>query len=535
MPAVVTAYATMVIPAQGVAKPVIDRTEAPAMRILAVEDDPAWAALLRELLVKEQAATDIETAGTLRDASASLARHGADCVLLDLSLPDASGLDGLEALAGDFPAVPIVVLTGNDEESTALAAVAHGAEDYLAKRRADGPSLMRAIRYARGRKSVEGKLRRTTAQLAAAEELARLGSWEWDLESGTVRASDELCRIYGLDQARFEGDFDSLHACVQPDDKAALDKIIERSLAGDDTRYEAEYRITRPDGQERLIQAVGEIRRSESGQPVGILGIGLDVTEQRRIADEAARARERLAREQATVETLQDSMVPRRLPAIPGVELAARYRPVGAVGGDFYDVFQAGEGGWHLLIGDVTGKGPDAAALSALARYTVRADAQRDPDPARLLELLNKALVREGANYCTAACAALDLRDGASVLEVASAGHPPPVLIRRGSAELLTGPSLLLGYVEDTTYERRREALEPGDSIVFYTDGVTDAQAPSRQLEPEDIADLASSWGELPAKELAERLESAASPNGAAARDDIAIVVVRITAGQAAP
>ena len=412
MPAVVTAYATMVIPAQGSAKPVIDRTEAPAMRILAVEDDPAWAALLRELLVKEQAATDIETAGTLRDASESLARHGADCVLLDLSLPDASGLDGLEALAGDFPAVPIVVLTGNDEESTALAAVAHGAEDYLAKRRADGPSLMRAIRYARGRKSVEGKLRRTTAQLAAAEELARLGSWEWDLESGTVRASDELCRIYGLDQARFEGDFDSLHACVQPDDKAALDKIIERSLAGDDTRYEAEYRITRPDGQERLIQAVGEIRRSESGQPVGILGIGLDVTEQRRIADEAAR-RARAARPGAghgRDPPGQHGAAP--APCHPRGGPGRALPPRRGRGRRFYDVFQAGEGAWHLLIGDVTGKGPDAAALSALARCTVRADAQRDPDPARLLELLNGALVREGANYCTAACAALDLRDG---------------------------------------------------------------------------------------------------------------------------
>ncbi len=428
----------MMILARGSAKLVNNRTEAPAIRILAVEDDPTWAALLRELLVKEQGATDIEIAGTLRDASESLTRRGADCVLLDLSLPDASGLDGLEALAGAFPAVPIVVLTGNDEESTALAAVAHGAEDYLAKHRADGPSLMRAIRYARGRKSVEAKLRRTAAQLAAAEELARLGSWEWDLESQTVRASDELCRIYGLDQARFEGGLDALHACVQPEDKAALDEIIERALAGDGTRFEAEYRINRPDGEERLIQAVGEIRRSESGDPTGVLGIGLDVTEQRLIADEVARTRERLAREQATVETLQDSMVPRRLPSIPGVELGARYRPAGAVGGDFYDVFPV-NGAWHVLIGDVTGKGPDAAALSALARYTVRADAQRDPDPARLLELLNDALFREGQNYCTAACATLDLRDGASVLEVASAGHPPPLLIRRGSARLLHG------------------------------------------------------------------------------------------------
>ena len=535
MSAAAARYATMNAPAHGSAKPVNDPTEAPAMRILAVEDDPAWAALLRELLVKEPGATDIETAGTLSAASESLTRRGADCVLLDLSLPDASGLDGLETLAGDFPAVPIVVLTGNDEESTALAAVAHGAEDYLAKRRADGPSLMRAIRYARGRKSVETQLRRTAAQLAAAEELARLGSWEWDLGSGTVRASDELCRIYGLDRAGFEGDFDTLHACVKPEDKEVLDKIIERSLAGDANRYEAEYRIIRPDGQERLIQAVGEIRRSESGDPTGILGIGLDVTEQRRIADEAARTRERLAREQATVETLQDSMVPRSLPAIPGVELGARYRPVGAVGGDFYDVFEVGDGVWYLLIGDVTGKGPDAAALSALARYTVRADAQRDPDPARLLELLNAALVRDGHNYCTAACAALDLRGGAGVMDVASAGHPPPVLIRRGSAELLTGPSLLLGYVEDTTYEGRREALEPGDTIVFYTDGVTDAQAPHRQLEPEDVGALAASFGELPASELAASLEGAASPNGASPRDDIAIVVVRVTARPAAP
>jgi sigma-B regulation protein RsbU (phosphoserine phosphatase) len=521
----------MSISARRAAELVKKSTEESALRLLAVEDDSAWAALVRELLAGEAGEVDLEAVGTVGDAVDWLRRRGADCVLLDLSLPDASGLEGLETLARAFPALPIVVLTSNEEESSALEAVAHGAEDYLAKRRADGPSIMRAIRYARGRKAAETELRRTATQLNAAEELAHLGSWDWDLKTGAVHPSRALSRIYGIDPESFEGDFDRLHAGVHPDDRGALTQAIERALAGHDRRFEAEYRIARPDGVERVVQAVGEIRRDDTGRPTGILGVGLDVTDQRQAADEVVHTRQRLAREHAMVETLQRSLLPRRLPAISGVELGASYRPAtpeGRVGGDFYDVFPIAESRWVLLVGDVSGKGSGAAAISALARYTVRADALREPDPARVLELLNNALVRDGDYFCTAVCAMLDLESSTPTLTVASAGHPPPLLIRDGSARELTGPGMLLGYSADESFEQRRDTLEPRDTLLFYTDGLMDAQAPERLLGPDEIGELAASYGDLPAAEVATRLERAAVQGSARARDDIAILVARI-------
>jgi sigma-B regulation protein RsbU (phosphoserine phosphatase) len=508
------------------------RTEELALRLLAVEDDSAWAALVRELLAGEPDEVDLDWVPTLQDALERLRGPGADCVLLDLSLPDATGLEGLETLVRSFPAMPIVVLTSNDEESSALAAMTQGAEDYLAKRDADGPSIMRAVRYARGRKAAEAELRRTTAQLNAAEGLARLGSWEWDLVTGAVRPSQALCGIFGVDYERFEGDFQALHAGVHPDDRKGLEQAIERALAESGARFEAEYRITRPDGEERTIEAVGEIRRDDTGRPTGMLGVGLDVTAQRQVATEVVRTRERLAREHATVETLQRSLLPPRLPAIPGVELGASYRPAtpqSRVGGDFYDVFPVADSIWALLIGDVSGKGSAAAALSALARYTVRADALREREPARVLELLNQALVREGEDFSTAVLATLDLQSGRPVLTLASAGHPPPLLVRAGTARELTGPGVLLGYIPNASFEQRRETLEPRDTLVFYTDGLMDAQAPERVLEPHEIGELAASLGGLAAAEVATRLEEAAVQDGAPARDDIAILVARIT------
>src|SRR3954468_16052455 len=492
-----------------------------ALRLLIVEDDPSYRTLVQESIALEEPEVQFDHASTLSDAIEVLQQRGADCVLLDLSLPDAAGLEGLEQLATTFPVLPIVVLTNTDEESTALAAVAHGAEDFLAKSRADGPTILRAVRYARGRKSAEAELRRAGAQLAAAEELAQLGSWEWDLTSQTVRPSRTLCDIYGLDEKQFDGDFDRLMAYVHPEDRASLEGAIQQALAGNGRRFDAEYRVVRPGGEERLIQAVAQVRRDGSGWPASILGVAQDVTER--------------ARDHATVEALQRSLLPRRLPEIPGTELGACYLPAGAgnrVGGDFYDVFPVGDACWMLLIGDVAGKGPEAAALSALARYTVRADAQREPEPARLLELLNQALVREGQRFCTAACAKIELSDkGVADLTTAVAGHPLPLLVRQGDAHPLSSTGTLLGCYPEISIEPRSETLEQGDTVVLYADGVTDAQAPDKLLEQEDVARMAAAWSKLGASELASRLGMAGLPQGGAGRDDIAVLVLKTSGG----
>ena len=153
--------------------------------------------------------------------------------------------------------------------------------------------------------------------------------------------------------------------------------------------------------------------------------------------------------------TLQESLLPVELPDIPGVEAAARFRPTGEgneVGGDFYDMFETGDRGWTVVIGDVCGKGPDAAAVTALARYTLRAAAMRERLPSRSLAVLNEALLRQrdDRRFCTVAYAYFEKLDRGARVGVACGGHPLPLLLRAdGTVETVGVPGTLLGVVPD--------------------------------------------------------------------------------------
>jgi integral membrane sensor domain MASE1 len=239
---------------------------------------------------------------------------------------------------------------------------------------------------------------------------------------------------------------------------------------------------------------------------------------------------------------LQDSLLPSRLPEIPGVELAARFRPVGAsyrVGGDFYDVFQSRNGGWAVVVGDVCGKGPEAAAVTGLARYTLRTGAAQVDSPSGVLTVLNDALRhdRSPREYCTVAYARLDDVAGAFRLTFSTGGHPLPLLLRAdGTVEPIGTHGLLLGAEADPQLVDTIVELHPRDCLVLYTDGITDAYAPAHALAPADLESLLGSCAGSNAGEIAERIYSAVldfSPSEP--RDDIALVVVRIADGEALP
>ena len=181
--------------------------------------------------------------------------------------------------------------------------------------------------------------------------------------------------------------------------------------------------------------------------------------------------------------TLQAGLAPPPLPAIPGLRLAARYRPAGElneVGGDFYDVYLRPSGEWLVVIGDVTGHGPKAAATTALMRYTLRAAALH-PGPARaLLAELNRAMLAQGATYCTLALVRVHTSgDGPAALSVCLAGHPPPLLLDAGGATTEVGtPGTMLGYVEDPELTEVAVELGREGTLVLYTDGLTEAAPP---------------------------------------------------------
>lgn len=232
--------------------------------------------------------------------------------------------------------------------------------------------------------------------------------------------------------------------------------------------------------------------------------------------------------------TLQRSLLPPRLPVVPGLSIAARFRAAGEanqVGGDFYDLFPVPEG-WMVVIGDVTGKGPAAAAITSLARYTIRTAAMYEPDPAAVMSRLNEVLLadEEGWQMCTAAC--LLIRPGAggrTHVALVCAGHPPPYLLRAGGElEELCRPGPLLGAFAAAAWEPTDVELAEDDAMVLYTDGVTDAWGEDGRFGQARLESVLREAIGSNADAIAERLDGAlAAFQTGPQRDDIALLVLR--------
>jgi PAS domain S-box-containing protein len=218
------------------------------------------------------------------------------------------------------------------------------------------------------------------------------------------------------------------------------------------------------------------------------LALAEDLAMRAAVAIDNARLYER---SRAIAQTLQASLLPPHLPELPGAELAAIYRPAASgldVGGDFYDVFNLSEDQWYLVVGDVCGKGAEAAAITALARYTIRAAAVRRRSPSAILRWLNDAMLRQETDgrFVTIACAQLDLGRRPARLTVCCGGHPAPLVLRAGGEVETVGlAGTLLGMVEDPILHDVATDLGGGDAFVAYTDGLTDAAAPVRTWSPD--------------------------------------------------
>ncbi|MEA2364026.1 MAG: hypothetical protein QOD71_3171 [Thermoleophilaceae bacterium] len=284
------------------------------------------------------------------------------------------------------------------------------------------------------------------------------------------------------------------------------------------------------------------------GKTLGTLTLATDQSGRRfdeqdlELAEELARRcgtavdNARLFAERAYIaRTLQQSLLPAELPDIPGIEAAARFRPTGEgneVGGDFYDLFESGGRGWTVVMGDVCGKGPDAAAVTALARYTLRAAAMRERLPSRSLGLLNEALLRQRADrrFCTVAYAYLEPMSEGARIGFASGGHPLPLLLRAdGTVQQVGEPGTLLGVLPDPSFADKSLSLGPGDAIVFYTDGVIEGRGNARTLDEEGLAELVATCAGSGADAIASRVEDAAvAAQDGMPRDDIAVLVLRV-------
>ncbi|HEV2769164.1 MAG TPA: SpoIIE family protein phosphatase [Solirubrobacteraceae bacterium] len=269
------------------------------------------------------------------------------------------------------------------------------------------------------------------------------------------------------------------------------------------------------------------------GRAEGVLSLYVEVTDQVRRRTELERE---LADEHATALALTRSLLPARLPHVEGLDMAARYQPASeryAVGGDLYDVVRWHEGSTLLVLADIEGKGLQAAGTLALVRHTLRTAALYERSAADILRRLNAVLEIEeapSAPRCTVALAALaPVIDGRTAARVVLAGHPPPLLVRGdGPVETVGALGTMLGAIDTPRLDEVEVKLCAGDTLVLFSDGLIDAQAPTRFHTHERLAAMLSPQAGARPDRLLDHLHDAALATDAQPRDDLALLAVRV-------
>ena len=380
-------------------------TRAGTARVLLIEDDEGDAFLVRELLTEVAAPVEITVVRALSEARPQLERgYGYDCVLLDLGLPDAEGLDALRATLTVAGKAAVLCLTGLDDEHLGMAAVSAGAQDYLVKGQVDGHLLRRSIRYAIERKRTDEQLRELYASELRSAENARM----------------------------------------------------ERGL------------LPRPEVHDAALSVV------------------------------------------------------------------TRYRPGrdAVLGGDFYDVLETSDGTLYLLIGDVSGHGPDEAALGVCLRIAWRTLVLSGLVRTRLLPLLEEVLIRERRSeevFATLCMVVVEPHREEATLFLA--GHPAPLLLGETPVQLpddLVGPAL--GVIPGVVWGSRTLELAPGWRLLMFTDGLVEGRSaePGQRLGVEGLLALAraSEWYAESGPLVDDLIHRARQLHGGDLSDDLAVLAV---------
>ncbi|MFE2972648.1 SpoIIE family protein phosphatase [Streptomyces sp. NPDC059340] len=300
------------------------------------------------------------------------------------------------------------------------------------------------------------------------------------------------------------------------------------------------------DGSRLPVLVTSTVKTGSDGQPLLIRTTVFDARDRRAYETELLRARQEAEREREELKrlnaTLQQTLLPPALVSVPGLDVAAHYHIASTdkVGGDFYDLFPLASGTWGLFLGDVCGKGAAAAAVTSLARYTLRAAAVYDPDPVTVLSNLNTVLNHEyngqDPRFCTVIFGLLtpDTDRGGFRVTLASGGHPPALLMRAdGSADYLPTPGgQLIGVLPDAHIATTTVRLDPGDTLLLHTDGLTEAH--TAQITDGDrygddaLLDFAQALAPTTASDAIAAVRDLLDTFGTGVDDDAAVLAISV-------
>lgn len=311
--------------------------------------------------------------------------------------------------------------------------------------------------------------------------------------------------------------------------------------------------LKKADGTRLSVLVTSTVKTDADGQPVLVRTTLFDARERRAYEQELLRARREAEQEherlQRLTATLQTTLLPPALPDVPGLEVAAYYHIASPdeVGGDFYDLFPLDAGSWGFFLGDVCGKGAHAAVVTSMARYTLRTAAVFHSTPAAVLDALNTALLEGQAGqvrapFCTVAFGTItpDARAGSFSISLASGGHPPAVIMRGdGSVDYFdTVGGQLIGLLPHPHIVTISIRLDPGDTLLLYTDGVTEALVPGRgrdRLGEDAFLDFARETAPATAAETIAATRGLLATLGDGVQDDTAVLAIHVPRPPAGP
>lgn len=299
------------------------------------------------------------------------------------------------------------------------------------------------------------------------------------------------------------------------------------------------------DGSRLPVMVTSTVKSGVDGQPLLIRTTVFDARDRRAYETELLRARKEADLERDRLKdlntTLQKTLLPPALVNVPGLDVSAHYHiaSVDEVGGDFYDLFPLAAGTWGLFLGDVCGKGAVAAAVTSLARYTLRAAAVYDPDPAAVLANLNTVLNHEyngtDPRFCTVVFGLLtpDEDRGGFRITLASGGHPPALLMRAdGSADFLHTPGgQLIGVLPDAHIATTTVHLAPGDTLLLHTDGLTEAHTAATGGErygDDALLDFGRDLAPTTASGVIDAIRDLLDTFGTGVDDDTAVLAIHV-------
>ena len=476
--------------------------------MLLVEDNPADVFLLTELLTTAETLLEIEPVETLEKALRRLNAGDIDVIVSDLSLPDSRGLETFERLHGHRARIPIIVLSGLDDEEMALRTVELGAQDYLVKGQVDRALLLRSIRYS---------IKRAELDLALEKERNLLRSVIDNLVDAIyVKDAQGKYLLGNIAHARQLGLRSPEEVVGKTTAEIFPAEVADRFLEDDDhVMHTGEPVINRhecvvEDGMPvRWLSTTKVPLRQPDGRIVGLVGIGRDITSRKLAEEQLARYTQELKEKNAEMEDdlnmareVQQAFLPIQFPTFPrnvpaeqsALQFCSKYLPTTTLGGDFFHILPVSDTEAGIFICDVMGHGVRAALVTAIERALVEELTSFARDPGEFLTRMNEALLsilRRTRSPMFASAFYLVIDTAAGRISYANAGHPHPVHIRGSQVILLDGPAKrpgpALGVFGNSKYASATRAVEPGDRVILFTDGLYEVENAQGDLYDQEL------------------------------------------------